>query len=98
MTFGIPKAHFSLSFGTSVALSRDWSAGWNRVLAIVTPQPFQCGPAAGSVNGGVVRQSVWAHARGVAALTITTSDASKIPCFMPVTLKPQRHRGTEKVK
>src|SRR5437016_2011205 len=53
VTFSIPKAHLNLSFGTSVAARWAWSAGWNRVFVTLTPQPFQCAPAAGSVNEGV---------------------------------------------
>src|SRR3954462_8728865 len=46
---GKPKAHFSLSFGTSAAVRRAWAAGWNRVLLLSLPQPFQLALAAGSV-------------------------------------------------
>src|SRR4029434_6625306 len=57
MTFAMPKAHFSFSFGTSTALSRAWSEGWKRVFVTLAPQPFQCWPVAGSVRAGVVRHA-----------------------------------------
>src|SRR6058998_733141 len=37
---GNPKAHFSFRRGTSAALKPAALAAWNRVLVIVTPQPF----------------------------------------------------------
>ena len=53
---GKPKAHFSLSFGTSEALSPACAAGWNRVLVTSTPHPFHRGDRAGSARGGDVAQ------------------------------------------
>src|SRR6476620_6607409 len=46
ITFGMPNAHLSFSFGTSVVLSRAWSVGWKRVFATLAPQPFHCVPVA----------------------------------------------------
>src|SRR5215213_8929093 len=51
--YGMPNAHLSLRRGTSVAVSLAAAAGWKRVLARPFPQPFQDGPAAGSVIAGL---------------------------------------------
>ena len=51
--FGMPKAHFNLSRGTSAAVSRAAAAGWKRVLARSFPQPFHDGPLAGSRIAGL---------------------------------------------
>src|SRR5262245_10193441 len=87
VTFGIPNAHLSFSFGTSVALRRAWSCGWNRVLVTLAPHPFQRAPVAGSVTAGVVLH-------GPASIVCANVDDTRIParikhkinrCFMRVT-------------
>src|SRR5262249_58620580 len=53
---GKPNTHLSFSRGTCVAVSPAACAGWNRELEASVPQPFQAGPRAGSVSGGVFRR------------------------------------------
>src|SRR5688500_7016113 len=51
--FAYPNAHFSVSFGTSAAVSPAALAFWNRVFAPSLPQPFHIGSVAGSGSGVV---------------------------------------------
>src|SRR5215469_12568988 len=51
---GKPKAHLSLSRGTSTGVIPASFADWKRVLARFTPQPFQAGPDDGSARGGLL--------------------------------------------
>src|SRR5215510_11299463 len=52
VTPGSPKAHLSVSRGTSGAVMPPLSDGTNRVFVSPPPQPFQLEPLAGSVIGG----------------------------------------------
>src|SRR5215813_7020732 len=49
---GTPKAHLSFRFGTWAAVRPAALAVWNRAFLSPGLQPFQAGPAAGSVIGG----------------------------------------------
>src|SRR5262245_58924732 len=44
---GNAKAHFSFSFGTSLAVRPAPAPSWNRVLLVFCPHPVQRGPAFG---------------------------------------------------
>src|SRR5437016_2055919 len=44
---GNPKAHFSFRRGICAAVIPAIAASWKRVLAVLTPQPVQTGPARG---------------------------------------------------
>ena len=79
--FGRPKAHFSLSRGTSAAVSRAAAAGWKRVLARSLPQPFHAGPLAGSRIAGLL-----VHWFGIAF----ASPASTLPSGRPHMNSPTR--------
>src|SRR6266850_907252 len=50
---GNPKAHFSVSRGTSSAVIPAARADWKRVFPIPSPQPFQDGPASALAGGAV---------------------------------------------
>src|SRR6516162_3849077 len=71
---GNPNDHFSLSFGTSPAVRRAAAAGWNRVLLLSLPHPFQLALAAGSVIAGFC-----AHLLGM----FLASPAGELPIGLP---------------
>src|SRR5580765_4117274 len=71
---GNPNAHFSLSVGTSAAVSRAAAAGWKRVLLLSLPQPFHPAPEAGSVIGGFC-----VHLLGM----LFASPAGELPIGLP---------------
>src|SRR5512138_428607 len=77
-TPGSPNAHFSFSFGTSVADSPAAAADWNRVLRRSPPHPFQDAPVSCSrVAAGFALQN--------AVFAIASSGARYEPAARPVT-------------